>query len=161
MKAGNTPSGPGSPWFYLQYVYGDDNWHGIWDLEVKDIYTLNWSAEPVIKEEYLPRPNKYFPFGGGKSPSVIFPDEPAWMGPKLKANQGWQRIIRGEEVPFWRYIQTVYEEDNWRGTWILEVLDFEKIDWSLEPVPRKRFRRGPTRYFPFGIGGDPLPGGGK
>ncbi|KAF6818375.1 hypothetical protein CPLU01_13327 [Colletotrichum plurivorum] len=60
----------------------------------------------------------------------------------------------------WRLEQLVDQEENWRGTWVLEVKDMGAMDWGITRVPKAdgegrggRYQRQPTRQLPFPPGG--------
>jgi hypothetical protein len=59
----------------------------------------------------------------------------------------------------YRFVQVVREEENWRGTWVLEVKDVKTMGWESEFVPDKTDRRGgqwvlkAAEQFPFGVEG--------
>ncbi|KAF4774374.1 hypothetical protein HER10_EVM0012216 [Colletotrichum scovillei] len=79
--------------------------------------------------------------------------------PPRPNKKGWN-FRREAEFP-WRIEQLVDQEENWRGTWVLEVKDMRALEWNTEFVPKSdrkgkggRYRRQPTRHFPFPIDGD-------
>lgn len=68
----------------------------------------------------------------------------------------------------WRLEQVVEREENWRGTWVLEVKDMRAMDWGTPCVPKAdgrggKYQRQPTRHLLFSVDGDghreALPGG--
>jgi hypothetical protein len=70
-----------------------------------------------------------------------------------EAKKGWERR-HGVEFPY-RLQQRVYEESNWKGTWVLEVKDMTAMDWGIERAPKENGRgykyvRKPTKQLPFG-----------
>ncbi|GKT60783.1 hypothetical protein ColTof4_00902 [Colletotrichum tofieldiae] len=98
----------------------------------------------------------------------------AYTAPEHKstaAKKGWE-YCPNAEFP-WRLEQVVDKEENWRGTWVLEVKDLQAMDWGTICVPKAkadgnrqggRYQRQPTRHLPFlADGGDSyretLPGG--
>ncbi|KAF6791370.1 hypothetical protein CSOJ01_14388 [Colletotrichum sojae] len=75
------------------------------------------------------------------------------------AEKGWQHRPN-PEFP-WRLEQLVDQEENWRGTWVLEVKDMGAMDWGITRVPKAdgkgrggRYQRQPTRQLPLPPGGD-------
>ncbi|KAF6802540.1 hypothetical protein CMUS01_15320 [Colletotrichum musicola] len=75
------------------------------------------------------------------------------------AKKGWQHLPN-TEFP-WKLEQLVDQEDNWRGTWVLEVKDMGAMDWGITRVPKAdgegrggRYQRQPTRQLPFPPDGD-------
>ncbi|KAK2017189.1 hypothetical protein LZ32DRAFT_600801 [Colletotrichum eremochloae] len=86
----------------------------------------------------------------------------------VAAKKGWE-YRPNAEFP-WRLEQVVEKEENWRGTWVLEVKDLQAMDWGTTRVPKAdgnrrggRYQRHPTRHLPFPDDGDryreTLPGG--
>ncbi|KAF3808622.1 hypothetical protein GCG54_00006488 [Colletotrichum gloeosporioides] len=76
----------------------------------------------------------------------------------LGAKNGW--VYRPNYEFPWRLAQVVEEEDNWRGTWVLEVKDLQAMDWGTTRVPKTgghgrggRYERQPTRHMPFPVDG--------
>ena len=70
----------------------------------------------------------------------------------LYSTGGWQHRPFGE-FP-WRFEQTVREESNWRGTWVLEVKDMLAMEWEIVRVPKEnsrggKYQRKPTCHLPF------------
>ncbi|OHE92591.1 hypothetical protein CORC01_12102 [Colletotrichum orchidophilum] len=87
----------------------------------------------------------------------------AHTAPKHKstvaAKKGWE-YRPNTEFP-WRLEQVVEKEENWRGTWVLEVKDLRAMDWGTTRVPKAdgdgrggRYQRQPTRHLPFPADGD-------
>ncbi|EQB56854.1 hypothetical protein CGLO_03102 [Colletotrichum gloeosporioides Cg-14] len=77
----------------------------------------------------------------------------------LGAKKGW--VYRPNYEFPWRLAQVVEEEDNWRGTWVLDVKDLRAMDWGTTLVPKAdgnrrggRYERQPTRHMPFSVDGD-------
>ncbi|GKT46075.1 uncharacterized protein ColSpa_06256 [Colletotrichum spaethianum] len=75
------------------------------------------------------------------------------------AKKGW-KYRPNAEVP-WRLEQVVEKEENWRGTWVLEVKDLRMMDWGTTRVPKAdrnrrggRYHRQPTRHLLFPADGD-------
>ncbi|KAK1624367.1 hypothetical protein BDP81DRAFT_108619 [Colletotrichum phormii] len=73
--------------------------------------------------------------------------------------KGWHHR-RNAEFP-WRLVQVVDREENWRGTWVLDVKDMGAMNWGSTLVPKTdgkgrggRYQRQPTRHFPFPPDGD-------
>ncbi|KAH6687814.1 hypothetical protein F5X68DRAFT_239255 [Plectosphaerella plurivora] len=59
-------------------------------------------------------------------------------GPQPKSTKTVQNrwnFRPGAEFP-WRFEQLVEEEENWRGTWVLEVKDMQAMDSGTVRVPR-------------------------
>jgi hypothetical protein len=82
------------------------------------------------------------------------------------ASEGWQ-YNPNADFP-WRLEQVVDEEENWRGTWVLDVKDMNAMDWGIDRVAKKDGRGGryqwqPSRQLPFPVDvpdhGDKLDGG--
>ncbi|KAH7357888.1 hypothetical protein B0T11DRAFT_283284 [Plectosphaerella cucumerina] len=80
--------------------------------------------------------------------------------------QGWQ-YNPNAEFP-WRLEQVVDGEENWRGTWVLDVKDMFAMEFGTPLVPKKdgrggRYQRQPSRQLPFPVDvpdhGDKLGGG--
>ena len=66
--------------------------------------------------------------------------------------RGWQYRADGEFS--WRCEQTVREESNWRGTWVLEVKDLQAMELETVRVPKEnsrgfRYQRKPTCHLSF------------
>lgn len=87
------------------------------------------------------------------------PEPTAAPKKKGKGKEGWK--FRPEAEFPWRLEQVVDGEENWRGTWVLEVKDLRAMDWGTERVPKGdgkgrggRYQRQPTRHMPFPVGGD-------
>ncbi|KAF9871921.1 hypothetical protein CkaCkLH20_10553 [Colletotrichum karsti] len=79
--------------------------------------------------------------------------------PPAAAQEGWKHRPNAE-FP-WRLEQVVEEEENWRGTWVLEVKDMRAMDWGTAHVPKAdgdgrggRHQRQPTRHLPFPVDGN-------
>ncbi|KAF4926179.1 hypothetical protein CGCVW01_v003169 [Colletotrichum viniferum] len=77
---------------------------------------------------------------------------------KLGAKKGW--VYRPNYVFPWRLAQVVDEEENWRGTWVLDVKDLQAMEWGTTRVPKAggngrggRYERQPTRHMPFPVDG--------
>lgn len=91
------------------------------------------------------------------------------QGPRTSSLTPAQRTWRYQkyaEFP-WYIKQVVYEESNWRGTWVLQVKDMVAMNWepSRREGGRGKWTLGdPTRQLPFPIegqsGGLQLPSGG-
>lgn len=45
---------------------------------------------------------------------------------------GW-KFYRGKDYP-WRISRTIPGDDNWRGTWVLEVKDISEVHWTRQRV---------------------------
>ncbi|KAF5516253.1 hypothetical protein CGCS363_v001694 [Colletotrichum siamense] len=76
----------------------------------------------------------------------------------LGAKKGW--VYRPNYEFPWRLAQVVEEEENWRGTWVLDVKDLRAMDWGTTHVPKAdgkgrggRYERQPTRHMPFPVDG--------
>ncbi|KAK1996294.1 hypothetical protein LX36DRAFT_546925, partial [Colletotrichum falcatum] len=52
----------------------------------------------------------------------------------VAAKKGW-KYRQNTEFP-WRLEQVVEEEENWRGTWVLEVKDLQAMEWVTNRVPK-------------------------
>lgn len=52
---------------------------------------------------------------------------------KLGAKKGW--VYRPNYEFPWRLAQVVEEEENWRGTWVLDVKDLQAMEWGTTRVP--------------------------
>ncbi|KAJ0149975.1 hypothetical protein CTA2_504 [Colletotrichum tanaceti] len=70
----------------------------------------------------------------------------------VAAKKGWN-YRPDTEFP-WRLEQVVEEEENWRGTWVLEVKDLQAMDWGTACVSKAngtggQYQRQPTRHLPF------------
>ncbi|KAF4824751.1 hypothetical protein CGCSCA5_v000678 [Colletotrichum siamense] len=77
----------------------------------------------------------------------------------LGAKKGW--VYHPNSEFSWRLAQVVEEEENWRGTWVLDVKDLRAMDWGTTLVPKAdgkgrggRYERQPTRHMPFSVDGD-------
>ncbi|KAK6226764.1 hypothetical protein QIS74_00319 [Colletotrichum tabaci] len=77
----------------------------------------------------------------------------------VAAKKGWE-YRPNAEFP-WRFKQVVEREENWRGTWVLEVKDLQAMDWGTTRVSKAdsdrrvgRYQRQPTRHLPFPVDGD-------
>lgn len=75
-----------------------------------------------------------------------------------EARPGWN-FCREAEFP-WRLEQVVDEEENWRGTWVLEVKDLRAMNWETSQVSKEKGKGGkyvrqPTRQLPFPVDGRP------
>ncbi|KAK0617128.1 hypothetical protein B0T14DRAFT_259038 [Immersiella caudata] len=55
--------------------------------------------------------------------------------PRKQGRNGW-KVRTGGEFPH-VLEQRVYEETNWRGTWVLEVKDMGAVDWGIEQVSKE------------------------
>jgi hypothetical protein len=76
-----------------------------------------------------------------------------------KASKREWKFQQGAEFP-WRLEQVVEEEENWRGTWVLEVKDLQAMDWGTVQAGKQnghggKYSRQPTRQLPFPVDGSP------
>ncbi|KAK2756908.1 hypothetical protein CKAH01_17056 [Colletotrichum kahawae] len=82
----------------------------------------------------------------------------AHTAPKPKstatAKKGW--VYRPNSEFPWILEQVVDGEENWRGTWVLDVKDLRAMDRGTTIVPKAdgkgrggRYQRRPTRHMPF------------
>ncbi|KAL6801105.1 hypothetical protein GGI42DRAFT_325671 [Trichoderma sp. SZMC 28013] len=88
-----------------------------------------------------------------RSPPVRDEERAARKAAQLK--RSW-RYWKGHEFP-WVLCQTVCEESNWKGSWVLQVKDMKAMDWGVEVLPLQlkkgeKFVCKPTRQLPFPFG---------
>ncbi|KAH9228744.1 hypothetical protein K456DRAFT_1753397 [Colletotrichum gloeosporioides 23] len=61
-------------------------------------------------------------------------EKPEYDTEKLGAKKGW--VYRPNYEFPWRLAQVVEEEENWRGTWVLDVKDLQAMEWGTTRVPK-------------------------
>ncbi|KXH46861.1 hypothetical protein CNYM01_00707 [Colletotrichum nymphaeae SA-01] len=88
------------------------------DVDIKDNTKVESKADPRTR---------YHDF------ATQTPPDPKPLKPRPR-KKGWT-FRREDEFP-WRFEQAVDHEENWRGTWVLEVKDMRAMDWGTELVPK-------------------------